>query len=185
MLRHSLAIMKRLLTLLAACSVLAACETTGGMQPVPTPPTPPPTAEFRAADFAWSTVPGADRIDGALSMRQGRVAYSCTGSTVILMPDTPWSRRRVSVLYGSDQNAIVATDVVRSRTPPAPPEFGRYVRSAACTGDRFSFTALPDGVWYVIILARPQTQTAGAGQMAVMRRVETHAGRPTQVVMGS
>ena len=175
--------MKRLLTLLLACAAgLSACETAGPPAPMPVPPPPPVVESFRAADFAWSVPPGQNRIEGALGMRQGQVRYSCTGSTVILMPETAWSRRRVMILYGSATNATVPVDIVRARTPPAPPEFGRYVRSGPCTGDRFAFNGLADGAWFLITLARPTTP--GGGQVAVMRRVETYGGRPVQVVMG-
>jgi len=174
--------MKRLLTILLACAGLAACETTGGGGPT-MPPVPPPSNEFRAQDFAWSTVPGQNRVDGALVMRVGQTRYTCTGSTVILMPETPWTHRRVEVLYGSATSATVPVETVRARTPPSPPEFGRYVRSSACVADRFTFTALADGAWYIITLARPPMP--GGQQVAVMRRVETRGGRPTQVVMGS
>lgn len=173
--------MKRTLTLLLACSALAACETTGGGPPV-TPP-PPAVAEFRAQDFAWSTVPGQNRIEGALVMRQGSTRYTCTGSTVVLMPETAWTRQRVQVLYGSTTGATVPEADVRSRTPPAPPELNRYVRTASCVSDRFAFSGLGDGSWFVITLARQPT-SAQAPRIAVMRRIETRGGRPTQVVLG-
>jgi hypothetical protein len=87
----------------------------------------------------------------------------------------------VITLYGSATVAAVPVDIVRSRTPPAPQELGRYVRAGACTADRFAFTGLPDGAWYLITVSKP-AQGSGA-QVAVMRRVETRGGRPTQVVL--
>ena len=175
--------MKRLLLALLLTSVgLAACETTGGGSSGPTPPPPPVTDAFRAQDFAWSTPTGANRIDGALALRVSNVRYSCTGSAVILVPETAWSRRRMTTLYGSPTGATVAVDVVRARTPPAPPEFGTYVRSTPCAADHFTFTGLADGAWFVITQARA---TVGTGaQMAIMRRVETRGGRPTTVNLG-
>ena len=146
------------------------------------PPAPPPSPDaFRAQDFSWASVPGTNRIDGVLVHRVGNVRYSCTGSSVVLMPDTAWSRRRMNALYGSSSVAAVPVDIVRSRTTPAPPELGRFVRASPCTADRFSFSGLPDGAWYVITVSKP-AQGSGA-QVAVMRRVETRGGRPTQVVL--
>ena len=155
--------MKRILILLLASASLAGCETAGPPPPIVVPP-PPVSEAFRAADFAWSTTPGANRIDGVLAMRTGAVRYSCSGSTVILMPQTPWSQRRVTTLYGSPTAATVPVDVVRA-------------------GDRFTFGNLADGTWFLITLARPST--AGGAQVAVMRRVETRGGRPIQVVLGA
>ena len=174
--------MKRFLILLLASASLAGCETAGPPPLIVVPP-PPVSEAFRAADFAWSTTPGANRIDGVLAMRTGSVRYSCSGSTVILMPQTPWSQRRVTTLYGSPTAATVPVDVVRARTPPAPPEFNRFVRTSPCAGDRFTFGNLADGTWFLITLARPST--AGGAQVAVMRRVETRGGRPIQVVLGA
>jgi hypothetical protein len=37
--------------------------------------------------------------------------------------------------------------------------------------NRFSFTGLPDGAWYVITVAAP---VGGGERIAVMRRVVTH-----------
>lgn len=175
--------MKRLLLALLLTSVgLAACETTGSGSPGNHTPPPPTSDAFRAQDFAWSVPTGANRIDGAVNLRVSNVRYSCNGSAVILVPETAWSRRRMTTLYGTPNGATVAVDVVRARTPAAPPEFGTYVRSTPCAVDRFTFTGLTDGSWFVITQARP---TTGSGaQMAIMRRVETRGGRATTVNLG-
>ncbi len=178
---------KRLIALLAAAAaVLSACETTSSSYepppPPPPPPQPPPSADaFREQDFAWSRVPGTNRIDGMLVHRVGQVRYTCNSSSVVLMPETPWTRRRVQTLYGATTVAAVPVDIVRSRTPPAPPQLGTYVRSGPCAADRFSFSGLPDGSWFLITVSKP-AQGSGA-QVAIMRRVETRGGRPVQVVV--
>ncbi|CAN5206800.1 hypothetical protein BH11PSE2_BH11PSE2_06890 [soil metagenome] len=172
---------KSILVVLAAMSlVLAACET---VAPPPPPPPPPPEPRasadvFRSQDFSWSAIPGSNRIDGALVYRQGGVGFSC--ANVILMPETPWTQRRMNILYRSVISAAAPAAEVRSRTPAAPPELNAFVRQTTCDAQgQFSFTGLPDGGWFVVTVVRP---VSGAGeQVALMRRVLTRGGRPTLI----
>jgi hypothetical protein len=157
---------------------LAACET------MPPPPPPPPLQEppsayvFRSGDFAWSAIPGANRIDGHIAFRQGAMLYTC--SNVALIPEAPFSARRMITLYGSAVGAQIPVGEVQARTTPAPDGFNAFVRTTTCDGQgRFSFTGLPDGSWFVLTPARPMS---GQGpQMALMRRVVTRGGRPVVI----
>ncbi|MCR5877101.1 hypothetical protein [Phenylobacterium sp. J367] len=119
---------------------------------------------------------------GHVSYRQGQIRYSCAGAGVVLTPDTPWSRARMAALYGSTERAALPTDAVRARTPQAPAgDAGPYVKRATCdASDRFSFSGLPDGTWYVITTARPAGQSGGAS-LALMRKVVTRGGRTVAV----
>ncbi len=173
--------MKRALLIALAATSLAACATTGGPGAIPPPPMPPneqpPSASiFRTQDFAWSTVPGHASIQGALGYRFGQVHYGCQGGDVVLTPETLWSRRRMTMLYGSPSAAAVPVATVRARTPSAPSgDYAAFVRHAKCdSANRFSFADLPDGAWFVITLAKPVG--APGEPVAVMRRVETHGG---------
>jgi hypothetical protein len=149
--------------------------TAGGAAPGPTAgagPAPSGDESFRKSDFAWSTAVGKGEIDGQLTFRQGNVAYSCVDAGVLLTPETPWVRRRMSILYSSSDKAALPAADVRARTPPERnQDYSSFVKRAACdaTG-HFDFSALPDGVWYVITVARPAPPAKG-GDMAIMRRV--------------
>jgi len=179
--------MKRVLAIVLFAAALTACaETPEG--PAGVSSTPPPSyggsasSVFRARDFAWSTAPGAGGIFGVLGYRSGPVRYTCEGKDVILTPETPWSRLRMIILYGSATNAAVPLDVVRARTPATSAgDYASYVRKATCDGDsRFTFKGLPDGAWFVITIARPAD---GPGEpLALMRRVETR-GVPRSVTL--
>lgn len=169
----------RILPLAATLVLLAGCETTGGGPPPPPTPTQPASAAvFRAGDFSWSAVPGKARIDGRLAYRNGAQRYTCAGSVVVLTPETPWTRRRMNILYRSSAYAALPAAEVRARTPSEPGEdYSAFVRRATCdAGDGFSFSGLPDGGWFVITVAKP---AGGAGDsMAIMRHVQTKRGRP-------
>jgi len=167
--------MRALPALALAAATLAACAGGPGA-PLPTR-TPPGPVEFRPSDFAWSQAPGRNRIDGRLVYRQGPARFTCSGSGVVLTPETPWTRRRMSILYASAQAAALPADEVRARTPSAPnADYSGFVRTTTCDADsRFAFSGLPDGAWFVIAMARP---TSGQGpSMAIMRRVVTRGGR--------
>lgn len=160
---------------LAACAPVTPSPSAGGPRPAPGP------APFRAADFAWSTAPGAGRIDGRVNHRAGQVRYSCSGAGVVLTPETPWSRRRMTILYRSPDRAALPSEEVRARTPSAPSgDYSAFVKRTTCDANsRFSFSGLPNGAWYVITIARP---VGGAGpELAMMRRVQIRNGAAVKV----
>jgi len=154
----------------------------GGPSPPPPSGYQPGASQFNAHDFAWSTSPGAGAIIGSMTYHEGETRYSCAGRDVILMPETPWSRRRMFILYGSAVAAALPLEIVRARTPAATSDdYATYARKTTCDGaSHFRFAGLPDGAWFVITVARPSD--AGEEPVAVMRRVETH-GAPRNVVL--
>jgi len=139
---------------------------------------PPEDTSFRAADFAWSQASGRNTLAGSLA-HAGPVRYTCAGATVVLTPETPWARKRMGVLYRSEQRAALPAGDVRSRQNEAPPgDSDPYLRRARCdAADHFTFTNLPDGAWYAVTIAKPVS--GGGPTLAVMRRVATRGGRVT------
>lgn len=168
--------------LAVSTGLLAACQTTGS---VPAPPNamPPSASVFRPGDFSWSAVPGKGRIEGQLAYRGSEGGrYTCAGAGVVLTPETLWSRRRMTILYNSPDRAALPADEVRARTPSAPSgDYSAFVRRTTCdANDRFSYTGLPNGAWFLITVAKPAAGTKGP-DMAVMRRVETRGGKAISV----
>jgi hypothetical protein len=160
----------------ALAAVLAACA------PVPSGmgyAGPAMSTTFSAEDFAWSTMQGQASIEGRIDFTLEGVRHDCV-SSVGLTPDTPYTRARFATLYGSTNRAAVPASIVRARTvDDANADYRGYVRSASCDGNRFSFTGLPDGSWFVIAPVR-------AGQeppIVLMRRVQTRGGRIIQLLM--
>jgi hypothetical protein len=179
--------------LLAASGLLlavAACAPTLGPPPPggPSSSAPPPvvmgSANFSAADFAWSQKPGANVIAGRVGYRAGAIRYTCAGSSVVLTPETAWTIRRMTALYGSSDRAALPTDEVRARTPSAPAgDAGPFVKRTTCDdADQFAFGGLADGAWYAITIARPVGDPKG-GTVALMKRVVVRGGRMVQVVL--
>ncbi|HEY3951715.1 hypothetical protein [Phenylobacterium sp.] len=177
----------RLLAAAALCALsAAACAPALGPPPpgrlpsAPPPPPPPADDAFRASDFAWSQVPGKNTLSGVLAHPPGAARYTCAGLTVVATPETPWSRRRMMVLYKSDQRAALPVDDVRSRQNMAPPgDSDPYVKRAKCdAANHFVFPGLPDGAWYLVTLAKPAAGQSGPN-LAMMRRVVTKGGKVT------
>ena len=144
------------------------------------PPPPGPLANattFRAEDFVWSQAPGRNGVSGHVGYAQGPTRFTCAGASVILTPETPWTRQRMSTLYASTDRAALPTDEVRARTPPGNEgDYSAYIRRTTCdTADRFSFAGLPNGSWFVITIAKPVG--ASGPSVALMRRVVTARGR--------
>lgn len=163
---------------LLALSACAAGPSLGPQPPSQDPNSAPPSAEvFRPQDFAWSTAAGKGGVDGHLGYTLGGVRYTCKGAGVILTPETLWSRRRMTILYNSPIVSALPVEQVRARTPIAPSgDYSAFIRRSTCdAADRFSFTNLPNGAWFVILVAKP---LGGKGQdMAIMKRVEVRGGR--------
>jgi hypothetical protein len=172
--------MQRFLIVVLSALVLASCAQgpTGPGGTAASDYEPPSAAgnTFEVRDFAWSTAKGDSSISGALTYHQGAARFSCQGSDVLLTPETPWSRRRMIVLYGSASVAAAPVSIVRARTPSAGAgDYARFVRRTTCdSASHFSFNGLPNGSWFVITVGK---SIEGAGEpVAVTRRVETHGG---------
>lgn len=182
MVRTSLIV--RSLAALALTGLLAACATPSLGPPPPgyQPPTPGEPM-FRASEFAWSMQPGGASILGRMAVPKTGTRYTCQGASVILTPDTPWSRRRMEVLYLSSERAALPADEVRARTSEAPPgDSTPFIKRTTCDAtDHFAFAGLPDGVWFVITIAKPAH--GGGPSLALMRRVTTKGGKVANVVL--
>jgi len=168
---------KTIVPVLALGALIAACASPS-LGPPPPAPAPTPSAEFSAADFAWSQRSGSNVVAGQLAYRKGSLRFTCANSTVVLTPETPWSRRRMAALYGSTDRAALPSDDVRARTPNAPAgDAGPYVKRATCDdADQFAFAGLADGAWFAITIAQPVNNPKGAS-IAVMRRVVIRGGK--------
>ncbi len=167
----------------AGALLLCACASDGG---APAPKvmagSAAPTAAYRASDFAWSTAPGKGRIDGQLTHSQKGATFSCAGAAVVLTPETPWVRSRMTILYMSADNAALPALQVRQRTPSErSQDYSTFVKRTTCDAtNKFSFENVADGSWFVITVAKP-TPVGPAQDMAIMRRVTIKNGQTVRV----
>lgn len=169
----------RICLLLTAGLLLAGCET--GPKPyygerVPPPPPPPPRNEFQ-----WSAGAGNNSLQGTAVWRRDGRTFSCAGRSVALNPETPYTRKRMIELYGSDEQAIRSVAEVRARSTSEPSRAQAYVRSSQCDAQgRFAFHGLPSGGWYVIVRG---DSASGASEVA-LKRVHVAGGEVRAVRIG-
>jgi hypothetical protein len=155
--------------------------------PVSVPPPPPP-----ASEFAWSTAPGRNAIQGeiAYSDRVGR-HWVCASQSVALMPRTPSTDLRMQALYGSADRALEPVADVRAHSGAVRGEDpGPYVRTTVCdSGNRFAFNGLPDGVYFLIARVHLEharskgAPAAGEDGLALMQRVAVSGGVARQLTL--
>jgi hypothetical protein len=159
---------------------ISGCATDGG-QPAPQPATAA-NAAFKTADFGWSKAVGKGRIDGQLTYSAAGKGFICGESSVVLTPETPWVRRRMMILYNSNDYSALPADEVRGRTPPErSQDYSAFVRRTKCdAANHFVFTDLPDGAWFVITVAHPAVPGAGR-DIAIMRRVVVRNGQALKI----
>ncbi len=159
----------------AALAATAACAPTTG-------PGPGPRVEstaFNAADFAWSGVNGTGSVNGRIDYAQNGARYTCTGS-VALTPVTPYTRARFRNLYGSIDKAALPESVVRARTVADPnADYRSYVRSSTCADNRFQFSGLPAGEWFIIA----PVSAGGEERVVMMQRIRTRDGARVDVTL--
>ncbi|HEY3796765.1 MAG TPA: hypothetical protein VGL58_00295 [Caulobacteraceae bacterium] len=169
--------MNRALIIILASAALAGCETGGGGAPGPSsgpmyaPNSGAGAEAFRAEDFAWSQASGGGEVDGVVAYKTG---YTCTGGTVVLTPETPWSRARMRTMYNSDSGSAMSVGDVHPAPAEHATEYQQYARRTTCDANNaFRFTGLPSGAWFVVTVATP---TGGGDKVAIMRRVVTNGG---------
>lgn len=163
---------RALLALAGAAALLAACATTPMSGPAPAP-----SSAFSVEQFGWSAAVGQNSIEAQVASGVNGVPFACIGSAG-LTPDTPYTRARFLTLYGSTERAQLPAATVRARTvEDAQADYRSFVRSEACEANRFTFSNLPEGSWYVIVPVK-----AGDGEVTVlMRRVQTRGNRAVQL----
>ena len=171
-----------------AAALMAACATTPPPAPLPPPPrpAPPPPPPTPLEEFSWSARPGQNSLSGAVAYRPaaGQV-WSCAGQSIALTPETSYSRGRMVALYGSADRALQTVASVRARSAANPGlDYAQFVRSTSCTAqESFSFTALPDGAYYIIARVRQTRPVATGDGMVIMQRVELHGGQAIRLTI--
>jgi hypothetical protein len=122
---------------------------------------------FDPQAVAWSKKPGTNTIIGTAELTANGKTKTCAGLEVRLVPDAPYTRERVAMLYGTTNNGFVEAEEARrvqQRTDAAvDPAYKRSHKVATCDGNgHFTFANLADGSYYV--LAPVLWRKAGASE---------------------
>jgi hypothetical protein len=145
---------------------------------------------FDAQAIAWSKKAGNNTIAGSavLETRNG-ATKTCAGLEVRLVPDAPYTRTRIALLYGTTDEGFVdaaeARRVQMRSDAVVDPAYKRSHKVATCDADgRFAFGNLADGSYYVLA---PVVWSARGGQSTdggfLMRRVTVAGGGSKRLLM--
>ena len=145
---------------------------------------------FDPRAVAWSQQSGTNTVAGTaeLTMRGGQTK-TCAGLEVRLVPDAPYTRDRVAMLYGTTDDGFVdaaeARRVQERSNAVVDPAYKRSHKVATCDGKgHFAFTNLADGSYYVlapVVWRKADTQGTEGGFL--MQRVNVAGGQTKRLHM--
>ncbi len=165
--------MRRLISILIRFGLLVAPAllVSTACAPPTAPPVPVPTVTvFDPATVAWSLVDGQNEIRGQGFLRQrGGGVVTCAGEEAFLIPRGPYAEERIRNIYGQTTRparAIALADVADWR-------YEQSVRRTLCDADgRFAFTAVADGLYFVVTSVTWEAATGEIQGGPIMAPVE-------------
>ena len=145
---------------------------------------------FNPRAVAWSTGTGNNALSGTaiLATNTGETK-TCAGLEIRLVPDAPYTRDRISLLYGTTDEGFV--DAAEARRVQAhsdaavDPAYKRSHKVALCDAKgRFAFANLPDGSYYVLApVVWPTRGGKSTDGGFMMRRVSLAGGETRHLSM--
>ncbi len=169
---------------LALAGLLTACA-----QPGMTPTAPAPIQLGIAFDSAMASAllaDGVNMVKGSAFMRQqGGGVVTCAGSDVYLVPATPYAKRRITYLYGTEGPSGSSSRRGDIRFEPDAPNYVTLVKRTKCDAQgSFAFDRVADGEFYV--QTRVTWQVANRLQGGnLMHFVKVQGGQVISVVLSS
>lgn len=143
---------------------------------------------FDVKEVAWSTGKGNNTITGeAIIPLANGEKRTCQSYTPQIVPDSPYARERLERLYGNTQEAKRAADhPTTCLSGPHYPGYRETHRTTKCQANgSFTFTNVPDGVWYVVVPVIWQAKHGEPYQGGTfMQRVEVKGGATARVILG-
>lgn len=107
--------------------------------------------EFDPATVMWALKSGNNSVEGEAFLRtRGGDVKTCAGFKVYLIPDSPYARSRMTLLYGSDTSGYLGSQRSFAQLAAPDPDFVRGQFKTTCdAAGRFSFAGLPSGRYYI------------------------------------
>jgi hypothetical protein len=171
---------------LAASFLLASCASTSSSPPKTAAVASPEPPRSPTAEFDWSNAPGTNKLTGTVAYAPDRRSHwSCRNESVVLMPDTPTTRARVTALYGSTSFAVRPVEEVKTKSASlGDVSFTSFIKHTDCDASgNFGFDGLPDGSWFLVARAnRAHSRSSSVDDaVAILQRVTLSGGRETHV----
>lgn len=136
-----------------------------------------------SAEVDWARKAGANSVSGIALIKTGGTTHTCAGQSANLIPDTAYARARMSAIFGNATKGMRAASLGAEKFDRDDPLYVSTLRTTRCdSSGSFSFSRVPDGVWYVTSSVKWEgtSQTEGG---SMMQRVELRGGRQVRVTL--
>jgi hypothetical protein len=166
--------MKPAALLLGLTFALAGCSQFGFQESALSTPVAP-------SELEWSRKSGANSVSGIALIKAGGATHTCAGQSANLIPDSDYARARMTAIFGNASRGMRAASLGPQKFERDDPLYVSTLRRTRCDpSGSFSFSRVPDGVWYVTTSVKWQ----GASQIeggSMMERVDLRGGRQVKV----
>ena len=133
------------------------------------------------SEVDWARRSGANSVSGLALINAGGALHTCAGQSANLIPDSAYVRARMTAIFGNATRGTRAASLGPVKFERDDPLYVSTLRTTRCDASgSFSFTRVPDGVWYVTSSVKWQ----GASQIkggSMMQRVDVRGGRLVKV----
>lgn len=108
--------------------------------------------DFDPASVMWALPKGRSSVEGEAFLKtRGGDVKTCAGNQVLLVPDSPYARARMKLLFGSEEGGLLGSHRSFAQLAAEDPDFARARFKTTCTSTgRFKFGALTAGRYYLI-----------------------------------
>ena len=132
-------------------------------------------------EVEWARKSGRNTVSGNASLKSGGTTHTCAGQSANLIPDTAYARARMTAIFGNASRGTRAASLGPVKFERDDPLYVSTLRRTSCdSSGSFSFSRVPDGVWYVTSSVKWQgTSQIEGGSM--MQRVDLRGGRQMRV----
>ncbi|CAN5709103.1 hypothetical protein BH10PSE6_BH10PSE6_11270 [soil metagenome] len=135
------------------------------------------------SEVDWARKSGANAVSGTAVLKAGGKTHSCAGQSANLIPDSAYARARMTAIFGSETKGMRAASLGPAKFERDDPLYVSSLRTARCDpSGAFSFSRVPDGVWYVTSSVKWQDGSQAEGG-SMMQRVDLRGGRQVKVTL--
>jgi hypothetical protein len=135
------------------------------------------------SEVEWARKSGANSVYGVALIKSGGTNHTCAGQSANLIPDSAYARARMTAIFGNATKGMRAASLGAEKFDRDDPLYVSTLRTTRCdSSGSFSFSRVPDGVWYVTSSVKWQgTSRIEGGSM--MQRVDLRGGRQMRVTL--
>jgi hypothetical protein len=134
-------------------------------------------------EIDWARRSGPNSVSGVAIMTARSTTHSCAGQSANLIPDSAYARARLAAIFGNTTRGTRAANLGPVKFERDDPLYVSTLRTTHCdaTGS-FSFSGVPDGVWYVTTSVKWQSSAQIEGG-SMMQRLDLGGGRRVKITL--